>query len=304
MKRLCKRKLMALSLACCALALTACGKQYRAQYNQPASSAEMEIIPFTPAPPAQMPEPAAPAPTSAPELMATQTATTTETKAESKTETQTVASGKTDSSPVTQPAPESKDSDEAKKLGPVTPNNPFSYLALFTMPAYSSNWGLGEEMYEKVKKYYADNRQRIHNPDYVIIVDFNKPSSEKRFFIFDLRKSRLIKLLTTHGKNSDPLNTGYATLFSNTEDSLQSSLGFFLTLQSYEGSNGYSLRIRGLEATNSNAEKRGVVIHSAPYVDEEKGYAGRTWGCLALDPKISRSVIDHIRGGALLFIGK
>lgn len=283
---------MALGLACLAL-LSACGKQYRSQARAQ-NSAAMEIIPFTPAPPspAQMPDPVAPATQLAPELTATQTETNTAVRTETETKTETAT------------ATEAKDVDEAQNLGAITPNTPFSHLALFNLPDYSPTWGLGAEMYEKVKKYYVDNRQRIHNPDYVIIVDFNKPSREKRFFIFDLRKSRVIKLLTTHGKNSDPQNTGYATLFSNTEDSLQSSLGFFLTLQSYEGSNGYSLRIRGLEATNSNAEKRGVVIHSAPYVDEEKGYAGRTWGCLALDPKISRSVIDHIRGGALLYIGK
>ncbi|MGZ3693001.1 MAG: murein L,D-transpeptidase catalytic domain-containing protein [Bdellovibrionota bacterium] len=179
-----------------------------------------------------------------------------------------------------------------------------STLALIRMPEFQSSWGLSKELYEKVAQYYNLNRQYLKNPDYVTIVDFSKRSSEKRFFIFDLRKSRVIPLHTTHGTNSDPTNQGIATVFSNTEDSLQSSLGFFLTLDSYEGLNGYSLRLRGIESSNSNAEKRGIVIHSAPYVSEDLGRAGRSWGCLALDPKISHAVINHLLGGSLLYIGK
>jgi hypothetical protein len=179
-----------------------------------------------------------------------------------------------------------------------------SALALLRMPEFQTSWGLSKELYEKVAQYYNLNRQFLKNPDYVTIVDFSKRSNERRFFIFDLRKSRVIPLLTTHGTNSDPNNQGMATVFSNTEDSLQSSLGFFLTLDAYEGLNGYSLRLRGIEASNSNAEKRGIVIHSAPYVSEDLGRAGRSWGCLALDPKVSRSVINHLMSGSLLYIGK
>jgi hypothetical protein len=179
-----------------------------------------------------------------------------------------------------------------------------SKLALYKMPEYTESWGIRRELYEKVAAYYNQNRQFIRNPDYVTIVDFSKRSNEKRFFIVDLRKVKVIPLHTTHGTNSDPQNKGMATEFSNTEDSLQSSLGFFLTMDPYEGLNGYSLRLHGIEASNSNAEKRGIVIHSAPYVSEDFGRAGRSWGCLALDPKVSRAVINHLMNGSLLYIGK
>lgn len=317
------KHLLAPLLTLALIGLTACGKQSRSQPRAassapsvssneivsvqsfdskvpepvaaPAEPIEEPELAFAPAPEEKLiakPLPAAPAPEEKPAPVAKPAAIPT---------------------PILAPAPmptpaqavaEEKEEEPEKALGPQTPNTPFSRYALFTLPAFNPNWGVRADLYERVVNFYNENRQRIHNPDYVIMVDFSKRSNEKRFFIFDLRKRNVIKLLTTHGQNSDPLNQGIATAFSNTENSLQSSLGFFLTMNSYEGLNGYSLRLRGLEATNSNAEKRGIVIHSAPYVNEELSRAGRSWGCLALDPKLSRTVINHIRGGALLYIGK
>jgi hypothetical protein len=172
----------------------------------------------------------------------------------------------------------------------------------YRMPLFDANWGLTKSIYEKTAKYYDNHYQEFKNSRYVTIVDFTKKSTEKRFFIFDLKTNKVVKLHTTHGKNSD--KDGFAVSFSNKKDSLQSSLGFYRTGNHYIGEHGYSLRLSGLSPTNSNAEERAIVIHSADYVSESKGYAGLSWGCLALDKQYNRSVIDHLAEGSLLYVSK
>ena len=137
------------------------------------------------------------------------------------------------------------------------------------------------------------------------IVDFSKPSSEKRLFIIDVETEKiLIHTYVAHGKNS---GEKVANRFSNTDASYQSSLGFYLTGNTYSGSNGYSLKLRGLEpGFNDNAERRAIVMHGAPYVSEEvitsTGRLGRSWGCPAVSQKEHKKIIDLIKGGSCLFI--
>lgn len=136
------------------------------------------------------------------------------------------------------------------------------------------------------------------------IIDFSKPSTEKRLFIIDLEKQTvLFHTLVAHGRNTGNL---MATNFSNTVQSLQSSLGFLKTGETYIGKHGYSLQLDGLEpAFNSKARERAVVIHPADYVSEafaeRHGRLGRSWGCPALPPKQSKKIIDTIKGGTLIF---
>ncbi|MCO5142109.1 MAG: murein L,D-transpeptidase catalytic domain family protein [Oligoflexia bacterium] len=172
----------------------------------------------------------------------------------------------------------------------------------YRFPEYDSSWGLTKSTFDHAVTYYNANFDKIPNKRWVTVIDFAKHSSKKRFYLFDLTNQSVLSYLTSHGKNSDPDNDGLATLFSNTINSKQSSLGFYLTSETYIGSNGYSMKLKGLESSNDNAEVRYIVVHPASYVSEEDSYAGRSWGCPALDPKHSREIIDKIKNGSLLFI--
>lgn len=174
----------------------------------------------------------------------------------------------------------------------------------YAFPAFDPSWELARESYDKMQDFYDTNYDSIQNKRYAIIVDFRQHSSKKRFYLFDLANGTVERHVTAHGANSDPDNDGFATIFSNTIDSKQSSLGFYFTLATYNGSHGYSMRLRGISETNSNAETRAIVMHPADYVSDSASRAGRSWGCPALDPKISKSVIDRVKLGALILIDR
>ena len=137
------------------------------------------------------------------------------------------------------------------------------------------------------------------------IIDYTKPSNVERFFVLDLDKRKITySTYVTHGKNSGLTS---ALNFSNNKNSYMSSLGFYVTNDSYVGSNGYSLRLKGLEAgINSNALSRNIVVHGADYAEpdfiEKYGFLGRSEGCPAIPTTISRDVIDSIKNRTVLFI--
>ncbi len=137
------------------------------------------------------------------------------------------------------------------------------------------------------------------------IIDYSRPSTLARFFVVDPDDGEVLhKSLVAHGKNS---GANEATRFGNGINSRQSSLGFFVTGDTYNGRHGYSLRLHGLEpGINDNALQRNIVIHGANYVSEEyaarNGRLGRSWGCPALPQDMNREIIDLIKGGSCVFI--
>ncbi len=139
----------------------------------------------------------------------------------------------------------------------------------------------------------------------IAIIDYSKPSTEKRFYVIDIEnKSLLFNTLIAHGKNTGNNTT---VLFSNEPKSLKSSLGFFKTAETYQGKHGFSLKLDGLEkGINDNARKRAIVIHGASYVNadfiKKHGRLGRSWGCPALPESKTENIINTISNGTCLFI--
>jgi hypothetical protein len=150
--------------------------------------------------------------------------------------------------------------------------------------------------------YFKKNRSDFSNQEVITIVDFTKRSNQKRMFIVDLSSGAVTARLTSHGRGSDPGNTGMANRFSNTNKSHMSSLGFYRTMGTYQGKHGYSLKLQGLSSTNSNALARAIVVHAANYVNESAPRSGRSHGCPALDPRFARKTIDTVKGGSLMYI--
>lgn len=144
----------------------------------------------------------------------------------------------------------------------------------------------------------------ISNDSLLTIIDFSLPSSRDRFFVINLLSNRLVyKTLVAHGRNSGDL---YANRFSNSMQSHESALGFFITGKSYQGGQGYSLQLEGVDTGyNDRTRVRGIVIHAADYATHEYvtryGRLGRSFGCPALPPELSRPIINLIRDGSVLF---
>ncbi|KAF1688138.1 hypothetical protein B1992_01605 [Pseudoxanthomonas broegbernensis] len=142
------------------------------------------------------------------------------------------------------------------------------------------------------------------DPQRLGVIDYSRPSTEPRLWVFDLAGGRLLfEEWVAHGRNS---GENLTTRFSNREGSHMTSLGGFTAQESYIGGNGYSLRLDGLEpGFNDRARERAIVIHGAPYVDPAsarlQGRLGRSLGCPAVRPAVARRLIDTIRGGTFVF---
>jgi hypothetical protein len=136
------------------------------------------------------------------------------------------------------------------------------------------------------------------------VIDYSLPSRQPRLWVLDLvHGTVLARELVAHGRDT---GDDIARRFSNRPGSLQSSLGTFVTGESYQGSHGLSLRLRGLDpGLNDRAEARGIVVHGADYVNagivSKLGRLGRSQGCPAISPTAARRVIALIQGGTLLF---
>ncbi|MGZ3770917.1 MAG: murein L,D-transpeptidase catalytic domain family protein [Bdellovibrio sp.] len=157
---------------------------------------------------------------------------------------------------------------------------------------------------EEALIYYHQNKVKLKNPSFLSVIDFGQSSAKSRFYIINMTTGSVWNIHVAHGKGSDSNHDGYAEKFSNVSGSNASSLGFYLTAETYEGNNGYSLRLDGLSSTNSNVRARAVVIHGANYVQDVNVIQGRTWGCPAVSMANRTKVINLLKGGSLIYAGK
>lgn len=166
--------------------------------------------------------------------------------------------------------------------------------------------GLSKEAFDYAVKGYEKlvAEGAVTKNQYLTIVDFSQSGRKKRFYLLDMEKGEmLVNTFVSHGKNS---GLDMAEKFSNTPNSEQSSLGFYVTSATYTGKHGLSLRLQGQEeGFNSNAMARGIVVHGANYVNAGRvnsAFMGRSQGCPALPEKEYAKVINIIKDGSVMFV--
>ncbi|HEY0654376.1 MAG TPA: murein L,D-transpeptidase catalytic domain family protein [Chryseosolibacter sp.] len=190
------------------------------------------------------------------------------------------------------------------------PNDSIDWLSSNMALYHSIAWPADKPVFEAfdaaVAGYHAlQDSLGVFDRDVVTIIDFSQPSTVRRLWVIDLRsKEVLLNTLVAHGRNS---GIAMATHFSNKHESLQSSLGFYRTGQTYLGRHGISLLLHGLEpGINDHARSRAIVVHGADYVSDRyiqvAGRLGRSQGCPAVPMEDHRKLIETIKGQTCLFI--
>jgi hypothetical protein len=166
--------------------------------------------------------------------------------------------------------------------------------------------GIDPQLFARAKA--ALDQHRIWARDSIGIADFSKPSSEPRFHVVDLRSGSVDSYRVAHGRGSDPDHSGYLQRFSNDFGSYATSNGAYVTTDYYDGKYGLSLRVRGLDWSNNNAEARAIVIHNAWYAEDDMiplhGMLGRSEGCFAMSRKNQYEVMRKLAGGRMIYADK
>ena len=189
---------------------------------------------------------------------------------------------------------------------PVTPN-PYAPAAPAIQPAApTAPAAIDPQLFARAKA--ALDQHKVWPRDTIGIVDFSKPSSEPRFYVVDLASGNVESHLVCHGRGSDPGHSGYLERFSNDFGSYATSNGTYVTGDYYQGKYGTSLRVRGLDWSNSNAEPRAIVIHNAWYAEPEMlamhGQLGRSEGCFAMPKASQYAVMRKLAGGRMIYADK
>jgi hypothetical protein len=166
--------------------------------------------------------------------------------------------------------------------------------------------GIDPALFARAKA--ALDQHQIYPRDAIGIADFSRPSSEPRFHVVDLQNGTVQSHLVCHGRGSDPDHSGYLQRFSNDFGSYATSSGTYVTDDYYQGKYGLSLRVRGLDWTNNNAESRAIVIHNAWYAEPEMlqahGQLGRSEGCFAMPKTSQYEVMRRLAGGRMIYADK
>jgi hypothetical protein len=166
--------------------------------------------------------------------------------------------------------------------------------------------GIDPQLFARAKA--ALDQHQIYARDTIGIVDFSKPSSEPRFHLVDLASGQVESHRVAHGRGSDPAHSGYLERFSNDFGSYATSNGTYTTGDYYDGKYGLSMKVRGLDWSNSNAEPRAIVIHNAWYAEDEMiplhGMLGRSEGCFAMSRDSQYQVMRKLAGGRMIYADK
>jgi hypothetical protein len=177
--------------------------------------------------------------------------------------------------------------------------------AVYNQIDFGSN-RLSYDVFEKAYHGYLNLKSEGKLKGNILTVcNFELSSVENRMWIIDMNKKKvLFNTYVAHGQGS---GDEYAVSFSNKENSHKSSLGFYVTGETYRGEHGTSLRLDGMDAGyNTAARARGVVVHGSEYVNarvvDSRGKLGRSWGCPAVSSRLSLPIINTIKDGNCLFI--
>ena len=166
--------------------------------------------------------------------------------------------------------------------------------------------GIDPQLFARAKA--ALDSHKVGPRDSIGIVDFSKPSSEERFFVVDLASGNVEAHRVAHGRGSDPDHSGFVERFSNEFHSFASSNGTYLTGDYYHGKYGLSMKVRGLDWSNYNAEPRAIVIHNAWYAEDDMipihGKLGRSEGCFAMSRDSQYAVMRKLAGGRMIYADK
>lgn len=187
-------------------------------------------------------------------------------------------------------------------IDPLSPAPAPAAPATFTAPG-----GINPALFSKAKAA-LDSRNWIQHRDFIGIADFAKGSADPRFHIVHLPSGFVETYRVAHGSGSDPGHTGFLDHFSNLPGSEATSDGAYMTADTYHGKYGLSMKVRGLDWSNSNAESRAIVIHNAWYAEPEMidihGKLGRSQGCFAFSRKDQWNVMHRLGDGRMIFADK
>ena len=166
--------------------------------------------------------------------------------------------------------------------------------------------GIETRLFERARA--SLNLHRIAARDFIGIADFSRPSSERRFHVVDLRNGQVDSYHVAHGQGSDPGHSGFLERFSNDFGSYATSNGTYTTGEYYHGKYGLSMKTRGHDWSNNNAEPRAIVIHNAWYAEPEvlaqHGKLGRSQGCFAFSRADQWPVMRKLAGGRMIYADK
>jgi hypothetical protein len=166
--------------------------------------------------------------------------------------------------------------------------------------------GIDPQLFARAKA--ALDQHQIWPRDVMGVADFSRPSSEQRCHLLDLQNGTVQSHLVCHGRGSDPAHSGYLERFSNNFGSYATSNGAYVTDDYYQGKYGLSLRVRGLDWSNNNAQARAIVIHNAWYAEpemiQEHGMLGRSEGCFAMPKASQYEVMRRLAGGRMIYADK